>query len=207
MSRGEISAAQCWYRDSGRQLLSLLGPIYFMQVMYGRNIWSMILGGDNDLILVKDVTRLQKYKWWRLMRCEQTPRKLISGVIQEGRLEWSSKDVSPQAWILGMSRYFSVRDFPTHLMAVFMNTVFSLLLRKCALLPDGYGHGKQAETNIWPFRMRRRAENRAEHCAGSRSLTTPGQHSDQRSGRGHQGNTRCLVAPILLEGGWSVVGF
>ena len=82
------------------------------------------------------------------MRCEQTPRKLISGVIQEGRLELSSKDVSPQARILGMSRYFSVRDFPTHLMVVFMNTVFSQLLRKCSLLPDGYGHGKQAETNI-----------------------------------------------------------
>ena len=41
-------------------------------------------------------------------------------------------------------------ETPTHLMVVFMNNaVFSQMLRKCALLPDGYGHGKQAEeTNI-----------------------------------------------------------
>ena len=138
------------------------------------------------------------------MRCEQTRGKLISGVIQRERLELSSK-MPPQAWISGMSKSFSVRDCSHPLNDCFYEHCFQLLRILyciyciCALLPDGYGHGKQAETNIWPFRMMG-LRLRAEQCtgAGSRSLATPRQHQETEVRlmfrRGQAGNNELVIS-------------
>ena len=69
------------------------------------------------------------------MRCEQTRRKLISGVIRGERLELSSKDSSPlKPEFLGcLDRSWS-ETAPTHLMAVFMNTLFSAASYLCCFL-------------------------------------------------------------------------
>ena len=138
------------------------------------------------------------------MRCEQTRGKLISGVIQGERLELSSK-IPPQAWISGMSKSFSVRYCSQPLNDCFYEHCFQLLRILyciyciCALLPDGYGHGKQAETNIWPFRMMgAQAESRAVHWGRVKITRNTRQHQETEVRltfrRGQAGNNEHVIS-------------